>query len=110
MITKEDINTIEGIKEIIIKMVDVGENDIDWEKVKMLQTLDKLVSNLKIADVSYQHASKEDIENNYYTAECYNCGWWGSSRLLNGGDQIADTGCYGDSYCPVCDDSDIDEK
>ena len=38
------------------------------------------------------------------------CGWWGSSELLDGGGQIADTGDYGDCYCPVCGNSDLDDK
>lgn len=110
MITKEDIKTVEEIKELIEPMINVGETGVDWEKVHMQETLDKLVNNLKIAKLSYRVAPEEDIKNLFYTAECVECGWWGSSKLLNGGGQIADTGDYGDCNCPVCDCDEIVEK
>lgn len=40
--------------------------------------------------------------NNYYPVCCQGCGWLGSSELLEGGGQIADTGDFGDIYCPKC--------
>ena len=110
MITQEDIETVEEIKQLIEPMTRIGETQVDWGKVHMQDTLDKLVNNLRIANVSYCTASPEDIANRYYTAECGKCGWWGSSKLLNGGGQIADTGDYGDCTCPVCDSDEIDEK
>lgn len=30
--------------------------------------------------------------------------------IMDGGQQIADTGDYGDCFCPVCDNSNLDEK
>jgi hypothetical protein len=33
---------------------------------------------------------------------CSSCGWKGCSCELEGGHQIADTGDYGDCYCPKC--------
>ena len=69
-----------------------------------------LVNNLKIAPFSYRFASDEDIKNSFYTAKCDKCGWWGSSKFLNGGGQIADTGDYADSCCPVCGNVDVAEK
>lgn len=38
----------------------------------------------------------------YFVAECGECGFKGSSEEWLGGGQIADTGDYGDCYCPVC--------
>lgn len=45
----------------------------------------------------------------YFWVHCENCGWMGSSILLHGGGQIADTGDYGDTYCPKCDHTDPSE-
>jgi len=70
----------------------------------------RMADNLQIAAQSYRKAGKDDLSLNYYTASCQVCGWWGSSRLLIGGGQIADTGDYGDAYCPVCRNSDTGEK
>jgi hypothetical protein len=39
---------------------------------------------------------------NYYPTMCSSCGWKGCSCELEGGHQIADTGDYGDCYCPKC--------
>jgi len=38
----------------------------------------------------------------YYPVLCQCCGWLGSSGDCDGGGQIADTGDYGDFYCPKC--------
>lgn len=110
MITNDQIETVEKIKQIIEPMTEVGEFDVDWEKVHMLDTLGRMVNNLRIANVSYCAASKEDIKNRYHTVQCAKCGWWGSSKLLNGGNQIADTGDHGDCTCPVCDSIEINDK
>lgn len=109
MIAKQDLENIEKIKELL-KPDDAKANTIDWNKVMLIDTLDRVVNNLRIAHVSYCPASDEDIANRYYTAECNVCGWWGSSKLLEGGGQIADTGDYGDCNCPVCGDNNVDEK
>jgi hypothetical protein len=68
-----------------------------------------MISNLQKAPFSYRPAPPEDIKANFYTAICDKCGWWGSSKLLDGGGQIADTGDYGDCYCPVCGNADTGE-
>ena len=41
-------------------------------------------------------------ERPYYPVLCQCCGWLGSSGDCDGGGQIADTGDYGDLYCPKC--------
>ena len=41
--------------------------------------------------------------------KCNKCSWLGSSEEVDGGGQIADTGDYGDIYCPKCGSTDIDE-
>jgi len=56
------------------------------------------------------HQICQDVAEKCYTAECSSCGWWGSSKLLDGGGQIADTGDYFDCTCPVCGNSDIEDK
>lgn len=108
MITKEDIQTVEDIKKILEPLTEIGETGVDWEKVGMIDTLNKLVENLKIAPKSYKHVPED--ENRYYTCICSECGWYGSSELLRGGYQIADTGDYDDSYCPVCNSKEIEDK
>jgi len=56
----------------------------------------------------YNIISDEDIKNNYYPIIC-KCGWKGSSKDLDGGGQIADTGDYFDVYCPHCGTIEPDE-
>jgi len=109
MIIEQDIKTIEEIKQLIEPMTEVGETGVSWKHVHMQDTLDKLVNNLRIASVSYHTASDEDKAEGYYTCEC-ECGWWGSSKLLDGGGAIADTGDHFDCTCPVCGRPDPDEK
>ena len=50
---------------------------------------------------------KETRSTDIYLCGCENCGWQGSSESLHGGSQIADTGDYGDAYCPCCGGTDI---
>ena len=81
------------------------------ETAKLRKSIrDHLAEQLRIVNVGYCDASPEDIADNYYTAECSKCGWWGSSKLLYGGGAIADTGDYFDGTCPVCGNDDIDER
>lgn len=110
MITDNDIQIIDKLKEFLLEQVHINETDVDWDKVVWHDTLSKLVGNLKIAELSYTEASKSDKESGYYTAQCNECGWFGTSRLLLGGGQIGDTGDYDDVYCPVCENTDIDER
>lgn len=51
------------------------------------------------------------VTGNYYLAECGNCGEMFTSERMTGGEPIADTGDYGECYCPHCDadDSDISD-
>ena len=64
---------------------------------------------MKIENISEFYRQYEE-SNKYYLAECRKCGWWGSSELLNGGHQLADTGDYDDVYCPICGNNDIYDK
>lgn len=109
MITKQDIQIIRKIQKKIDQDT-IKSNEIDWDSIHKINVLDKIINNLQIAHLSYRPASQEDISHNYFTAQCENCGWWGSSKLLNGGGAIADTGDHFDTTCPVCDNSEIDEK
>lgn len=110
MITDRDLSEVEKIKQHIEKSVPIGETGVDWEKAEWINLLDKLTSNLRIAPESYKAVSQEDAEKRFYTVECATCGWWGSSKLLNGGGPIADTGDFFDTTCPVCDGHEVDEK
>jgi hypothetical protein len=59
---------------------------------------------------SFQPLTDEDTKARYYLAECGNCGWWGSSRLLEGGGFLAGCDDYDDSCCPLCGASEIEDK
>lgn len=107
MITKEDVETVERIKKLIGSEMLISETEVDWEKVEMIETLDKMVKNLKIAPQSYKKGAEKDSK--YYNAQCPKCGWFGSSMLLDGGGQIADSGDYSDAGCPVCGNIYLDE-
>lgn len=48
------------------------------------------------------------VTGNYYLAECGNCGEMFTSERMTGGEPIADTGDYGDCYCPHCNASDAE--
>jgi len=52
---------------------------------------------------------KIECTNNFYPASCDSCGWFGSSELLEGCHQIADTGDYSDPLCPVCFSNKVEE-
>jgi hypothetical protein len=110
MITERDKEIVGKIKKYLDKQAIIDEFEIDWEKIEWITTLDRLVNNLTIAPYSFKNCSPEDNEERYYTAECDNCGWWGSSKYLDGGGAIADTGDHFDCYCPVCGNVDINEK
>jgi hypothetical protein len=47
-----------------------------------------------------------DEKDKYWEFEC-ECGFKGLSLLATGGSQIADTGDFGNCYCPCC-GSDVD--
>lgn len=100
MITHHDEEVLNELKGLL------GSLCVDPD---FAETIDRVVRNLHIAPFCYKPCSGEDIEKRFYTAEC-ECGWWGSSKYLVGGDQIADTGGYDDCYCPVCLGTDIEEK
>lgn len=104
MITDIDVKQVEEIKQMLNEKLN---QEFSWEIANKIDCLDRLVNNLRIAKHSYKYSS---VESKFYTAECPECGWWGSSELLNGGGQIADTGDYGDCFCPVCGNSNLDEK
>lgn len=52
-----------------------------------------------------QELKDNKVSDPYYLVECCNCGEMYPSNKLSGGWQIADTGDYGDCYCPHCDAS-----
>jgi hypothetical protein len=44
----------------------------------------------------------------HYWCKCESCGWEDTSMHVDGGHQIADTGDYGDIYCPICGCSELE--
>ncbi len=105
MITDNDYKIAEDLEGLLYRMaLD------DPDKAIMAETVARMRENLKKAPRSYQPLNDEEKENNYFLAECDNCGWWGSSGLLDGGGAIADTGDHFDCTCPVCGKVDPDEK
>lgn len=44
----------------------------------------------------------DDNTGGHYVAECEECGHIFPSQTCDGGEQIADSGDYGDCYCPHC--------
>lgn len=69
------------------------------------------LDNIKnIVKNSFKPLSKENKRKRYYLAECGGCGWWGSSRLLNGGEWMPGCDDYDDCYCPICGNAEIEDK
>lgn len=110
MITENDIKQAKELKLLLEKQfLHTAEEEFNWDIANKIELIDRMVSNLQKAPFSYAPACAEDVHVHYYTAVCDKCGWWGSSKLLDGGGQIADTGDYGDTYCPVCGNTDTGE-
>ncbi len=59
---------------------------------------------------SFKKLTGSDKHNRYYLAECGYCGWWGSSRLLEGGGFLAGCDDYDDVACPLCGSNNIESK
>lgn len=107
MITQKDIEKISALKKTLSKeLTRIYSN----EKADLVEAIDRIVGNLKIAPFCYRDAPKDDVDKGYYTAECEKCDWWGNSKYLGGGGQLADSGDYDDCYCPVCGSKDINER
>ncbi|HDL8284435.1 TPA: hypothetical protein PXQ99_001194 [Yersinia enterocolitica] len=51
----------------------------------------------------------DDNTGGYFVVECGYCGEVFPSQKLDGGDAIADSGDYGDTCCPHCNETDPDE-
>lgn len=107
MLRKEDEELVEVLLNKLKEIDKTDQEFYDHENEALVSLVNRMVSNLKIAPQCYRKLSKEDNKKSFYLAECNKCGWFGSSKFLDGGHQIADTGDYGDVYCPVCGNSDI---
>ncbi len=59
---------------------------------------------------SFKKLTESDKHNRYYLAECRHCGWWGSSRLLEGGGFLVGCDDYDDVACPLCGSNNIEDK
>jgi hypothetical protein len=73
--------------------------EIEFEK----DMLEENVKTLKhtCIELSKRASYTEEEKEKYWEFEC-ECGFTGLSMLVLGGGQIADTGDYGDCYCPCC--------
>ena len=103
MITKHDEDNVAAI---VIKLTNDAMDNNEFHIFDYIGTLHRMVNNLKIAPSSYRLIE----DGNYYMCGCDECGWYGSSRFLDGGGQIADTGDYSDATCPVCGSTHISDK
>ncbi len=109
MITKEDKERAHKILALINKSDKTDEQNPDHECWEMHETMMRMMMNLEIAPQSYRAISEEDKKERFFETKCDKCGWWGSSKLLSGGQAIADTGDYDDSCCPVCGNLDLED-
>lgn len=69
----------------------------------------KKPENLKSRSSVLADYVTDDNTGGYFVIECGNCGEVFPSQKLDGGDAIADSGDYGDAYCPHCNETDPDE-
>ena len=76
--------------ELEQKEIEISELE---EKIKTLQDT--------CIELSKRAFYTEEEKQKYWEFEC-ECGFSGLSILVIGGHQIADTGDYGNCYCPCC--------
>lgn len=112
MVNQEKINTlIQFLNEIDYELNKETHEAYSEKSIKIDEIINLLNQLLINSENYYKLPELSDFfDENFYFAECGNCGWYGSSKLLNGGGQIADTGDYFDCYCPKCDSLDIDNE
>lgn len=75
-------------------------------EMQIADLTDRLEAIKRVTPYSFQSLTEKDKQEGFYLAEC-ECGWWGSSSLLEGGGAIADTGDHFDCSCPFCGSADI---
>ncbi len=102
LITASDKAAFEKIRKLITQADKTEAGGLDYESHELYVVLDRAIFNLENG-LNYFKKLPES-ETHWFDAECGACGWFGSSQYLQGGSQIADTGDYGDCYCPVCGD------
>lgn len=98
IVSDQDLANLEKIEKLINVYDVTYDTSIDWGSVELLETFHRLKYNLRHFDQYFQLTPQEE---NYFDVDC-ECGWWGSSKWLLGGGEIADTGDHDDCYCPVC--------
>lgn len=77
-------------------------NNIEELKAKKPENL-KSLSSIAAGYVA------DNNTGGYFVVECGNCGEVFPSQKLDGDGAIADSGDYGDAYCPHCNETDPDE-
>ncbi|AYO63729.1 hypothetical protein WH06_01900 [Aeromonas salmonicida subsp. salmonicida] len=60
-------------------------------------------------DTDFVNFVTDDNTGGYFVMQCQGCDEVFNSKDCHGGGQIADTGDYGDSYCPHCGQVDPEE-
>lgn len=107
LITIVQENIFNGIIKDISSLDKTDGMGLDEDSIQKLELLHFIQHNLKYGAAYFKRISEADQEKSWYNAECDKCGWFGSSQFLLGGGQIADTGDYGDVYCPICGNNNI---
>ena len=103
-ISEFDLLCLDDIKSIVKEKF--SGSDFSERECNLLDAISRIKDNLKKAPMYYRHLQSDDDEH-YFQSTCGECGWFGSSRFLGGGAQIADTGDYDDIYCPICGSKDV---
>lgn len=106
LITDADLLLLKKVEKLIDVADKTDETKLDWENVELQEVMQRAIYNLKHGANYYRPVPSDDTKHTY--CKCDKCNWEGSSKYLLGGGQIADTGDYDDSYCPVCGSTEID--
>lgn len=75
------------------------EQQKDWHIVELETRVELLQKTCIELSKRAKYTKKEKLD--YWQFDC-ECGFSGLSLFVHGGGQIADTGDYGDCYCPCC--------
>ena len=105
LIAEHDLENLYRIEKVLNSALWKEDSGLTLQDIDLIETIERVRHNLKNGANYYKRVPKS--EKHWYDAECDRCGWFGSSEYLLGGAPIADTGDYGDVYCPICGNSHI---
>src|SRR6185503_2321145 len=100
LITDTDLKALALIKKLIDADDETDDSHLDYQNIELEEAFNRISHNLKHGHNYFKILP--DSEKKWFNAKCESCGWFGSSEYLLGGGQIADTGDYDDTYCPIC--------